>query len=102
MPTVTDLTTLPYFLGANSPAPNPPGATIAGYSPPANAVDPTATTDLPTYDADFAASRPAASSTLVAMATGSRKVTIDDNETVNVGITSTNSACRHDSSILVA
>ncbi len=89
-PSVTDLTALPYFLGANSPPPNPAGTSIAGYTPPANAVDPPATTDLPTYDADFAASRPAASAALVSMATGSRRVTIDDAETVSVGITSTN------------
>ena len=91
VPTVSDLGSLPYFLGANSPAPNPAGTSIAGYTPPANAVDATATGDLPTYDADFAASRPGASATLVSMAGASRKVTVDDKETVSVGISSTNS-----------
>ena len=90
VPTVTDLASLPYFLGTNSGAPNPAGTTISGYTPPSNAVDDYATTDLPTYDADFASTRPGASSDLVSMATGSRQVTVDDNETVSYGITSTN------------
>ncbi len=97
-PTVVDLTQLPYFLGATSPAPNPAGTTIAGYTPPTNAVDTTTTAvgganaDLPTYDADFSASRPAASAALLNLAYGTQKVTIDDNQTVNVGISSTASA----------
>ena len=97
-PTVTDLTSLPYFLGSTSPAPDPAGSTISGYTPPTDAVDATTTgvggsnPDLPTYDADFAASRPAASSALLKLATGTKSVTIDDNETVSTSIPSTSTA----------
>ena len=91
VPTVSDLSSLPYFLGANSSAPNPAGNSISGYTPPSNAVDAVTTSDLPTYDADFASSRPAASTALTSMANGSRTVSIDDAQTVGVGITSTDS-----------
>ena len=94
LPPVSDLTQLPYFLGSTSSAPNPAGTTVSGYTPPSNAVDAYTTPasgsnpDLPAYDADFGASRPAASSALVAMATGTQKVTIDDKESVTLNITS--------------
>jgi hypothetical protein len=94
-PTVTDLTKLPYFLGSSSPAPDPAGTTISGYTPPTDAVDAITTgasgsnADLPTYDSDFASSRPAASTALLNLAYGTSKVTIDDNEAVSVGISST-------------
>jgi hypothetical protein len=103
LPPCADLTQLPYFQGATSPAPNPAGTTIAGYTPPTNAVDPAVTAagganaDLPTYDADFSTTRPGAANAanqgaIVGLAWGNHNVTIDDNQTVQVNINSTNPA----------
>ncbi|MBI1208762.1 MAG: hypothetical protein GC191_15930 [Azospirillum sp.] len=96
-PPVTDLTALPYFTGTNSPAPNPAGTTIAGYTPADNAVDTavTAASGLPVYDADYStwqSANAADQSALATLAHGTRQVTIADDQTVDLGISADNQA----------
>ena len=118
VPPVRDLTTLPYFLGdvaeipANTTLPQWPPAPATAVVPPTGplagppftaAVDPITTAtatvppqpgqeglDLPTYDSDYAKADPAPPlPTLLSMAWGTQKLTIDTNETVNLNINST-------------
>jgi len=96
-PPVTNLADLPYFLGSNSPTPDPAGTTISGYTPPSNAVDniTDSTSGLPVYDRDYTTYNAASSTdqaSLASLAYGTRKVTIDDGESVNVGISADNEA----------
>ena len=100
MPPVRDLTTLPDFLSA-SVQESPPNATVPPYPAPPTGpgtpgVDPIVTANsgqLPTYDADIG--QPDAGppyQTRQAMAWGTQQLTIDDNQSVNLGISASNPA----------
>ena len=97
-PPAVDLTSLPYFLATgNNPAPNPAGTATPwkGYTPPQAGMDAITTTPtLPTYDVDLATAAPASTNypTAGALAWGTQSVTVDQNQTVGLNISSTNSA----------
>lgn len=105
-PPVQDLTKLPYFLGTNQPVQVP--QQIPGYDPPnviippaitgvgVVAVDPISSlinTNLPVYDSDYVTLQTSTNQKqLVNWAYGKQSITIDDNESVGINITSTDPA----------
>jgi hypothetical protein len=96
LPPVTDLTQLPYLAATNNtPPPNPPGTTIAGYTPPQASLNTIVTSPtLPVYDTDYTTAAPASASYATAgtLAWGTQNVTINQNQTQALNITSNNPA----------
>ncbi len=96
LPPVGDLTQMPYFAATgNTPAPNPAGTTVAGYTAPQAGVDAITTSPaLPVYDVDYTTAAPASASYANAgtLAWGTQKVTIDQGQTQTLNITSNDPA----------
>lgn len=111
LPPVADLNQLPYFAstngvapGATAPSPANP-TTVASYTPAAGspdpaytqvggAVDPIATSPtLPLYDTDYNTGAPVGNyANASTLAWGTQKVTVNQNQTVNLSISASNPA----------